>query len=119
MRDAGRQVMGRSMYEVMGYWDTVDPDPSVADVEREFATFWQETPKHVASRGPRTRPNATIIEGDVVDSVRRLRRDGPDIGLGAARSCSRRSPRPTSSTSTGWSSAQGDRAGQGVLRPVR
>ena len=36
----------------MRYWDTVDvDDPAVADVEREFARFWAETPKRVVSRG--------------------------------------------------------------------
>ncbi|HEV8280301.1 MAG TPA: dihydrofolate reductase family protein [Candidatus Limnocylindrales bacterium] len=83
---AGNVVMGRVMYDVMEYWDDVDvADPTVPDVEREFATFWRETPKHVASRGqPTLRPNATKIEGDVVEVVRRMKDgDGPDIMLGA------------------------------------
>jgi len=83
---AGDVVMGRGMYDVMTYWDDVDiDDPSVSDVEKEFATFWRETPKHVASRGrPTLRHNATKIEGDVVEAVRRMKdQDGPDIGLGA------------------------------------
>ncbi len=82
---AGDAVMGRVMYDVMEYWDDLDvDDPKVPDVEREFATFWRETPKHVASRGqPTLRANATRIDGDVVDFVRRLRStDGPDIMLG-------------------------------------
>jgi dihydrofolate reductase len=86
IRDAGDLVMGRKMYDVMDYWDDLDlEDPNISDVEREFATFWRETPKHVASRGqPELRPNADLIGGDVVDYVRRLRAgDGPDIGLGA------------------------------------
>jgi dihydrofolate reductase len=83
---AGDVVMGRAMYDVMEYWDDVDvADPTVQDVEREFATFWRETPKHVASRGrPALRPNATKIEGDVVEVVRHMKEgDGPDIMLGA------------------------------------
>jgi dihydrofolate reductase len=86
VRDAGDIVMGRGMYEVMTYWDGVDTtDPDVSDVEREFATFWKETPKHVASHGdPTLEANAEIIEGDVVEFVRRLREtDGPDIMIGA------------------------------------
>lgn len=82
---SGDMVMGRVMYDVMEYWDDLDvDDPNVSDVEREFARFWRETPKHVASRGqPTLRANATRIDGDVVDFVRRLRStDGPDIGLG-------------------------------------
>ncbi len=86
VRDAGDAVMGRVMYDVMDYWDDLDlDDPDTSDVEREFATFWRETPKHVASRGePTLRPNADRIEGDVIDYVRRLRDgDGPAIMLGA------------------------------------
>jgi dihydrofolate reductase len=78
--------MGRRMYDVMDYWDDLDiDDPAVPEVEKEFATFWRETPKHVASRGqPTLRPNATKIDGDVVEAVRRMKEgDGPDIMLGA------------------------------------
>lgn len=85
IRDAGEIVYGRVMYEVMRYWDTVDVnDPSVPEVEREFARFWAETPKHVVSRGqPELGPAATLLEGDVIEAVRRLK-EGPgnDIGLG-------------------------------------
>ncbi len=85
IRDAGVIVYGRVMYDVMTYWDTVDiDDPAVADVEREFARFWQATPKLVATRGtPTLGPNATPIEGDVVEAIRRLKaEDGPDLSLG-------------------------------------
>jgi dihydrofolate reductase len=83
---AGDVVMGRGMYDVMTYWDDVDvDDPSVPDVEREFAVFWRQTPKHVASRGkPALRANADLIEGDVIEAVRAMKaQDGPDIMLGA------------------------------------
>jgi dihydrofolate reductase len=85
IRDAGEIVYGRVMYEVMRYWDTVDvDDPTVPDVEREFARFWAETPKNVVSRGqPELGPAATLLEGDVVAAVRRLKEQpGKDIGLG-------------------------------------
>jgi dihydrofolate reductase len=85
LRDAGEVVMGRGMYDVMTYWDGVDlDDASVPDVEREFATFWRETPKHVVSRGrPDLGPNATLLEGDVVEAVRQLKAGtGADIHLG-------------------------------------
>ncbi len=86
LRDAGDVVMGRVMYGVMDYWDELDlDDPATPDVEREFATFWRETPKHVVSRGhPELRPNAAMLEGDVVKAVRAMKAgDGPDIMLGA------------------------------------
>jgi dihydrofolate reductase len=89
VREAGDVVMGRVMYDVMDYWDVLDlDDPNVPDVEREFATFWRETPKHVASRGaPSLRANADRIDGDVIDYVRGLRAgNGPPIMLaGGAR----------------------------------
>jgi dihydrofolate reductase len=86
LETAGDVVMGRRMYDVMDYWDDLDlDDPAVPEVEREFGTFWRETPKHVASRGqPTLRPNATKMDGDVVEAVRHMKEgDGPDIMLGA------------------------------------
>jgi dihydrofolate reductase len=86
MRDTGDGVFGRVMYDVMAYWDEVDlDDPSLPDVQREFATFWRATPKHVVSRGqPAMRANATLLEGDVVEAVRAMKaQDGPPIMLGA------------------------------------
>jgi dihydrofolate reductase len=84
-RDAGEIVMGRVMYDVMGYWDALDlADPAVSMVERDFATYWRQTPKHVVSRGrPALGPNASLLEGDVIDAVRRLKAvSGPDLQLG-------------------------------------
>ena len=44
-RAAGDIVMGRGMYDVMEYWDTLDlEDPATSDVERDFAEAWRETP---------------------------------------------------------------------------
>jgi dihydrofolate reductase len=86
VRDAGDAVIGRVMYGVMDYWDELDiDDPATPEVEREFATFWRQTPKHVVSHGhPELRPNATLIEGDVVEAVRAMKAgDGPPIMLGA------------------------------------
>lgn len=86
VHDAGDAVMGRRMYDLMGYWDELDvDDPAASDVEREFATFWRATPKHVASRGtPTLRGSDDQIDGDVIDYVRHLRDgDGPPIMIGA------------------------------------
>lgn len=85
MDAAGDVVMSRGMYDVMTYWDDVDlDDPNVSDVEREFAIFWRQTPKHVASRGePMLRENAELIEGDPVEAVRAMKaEEGPPIMLG-------------------------------------
>ncbi len=97
MREAGDVVIGRGMYEVMQYWDTVDiDDPAAGEVEREFAIAWRETPKHVVSRGqPTLGPRAELVEGDVVDAVCRMKA-GEDrtSSLAVARSCSPRWPGP-------------------------
>lgn len=85
LRDAGGEVMGRVMYDVMAYWDEVDvDDPATPEVEREFSRYWRATPKYVVSRGhPKLRANAQLLEGDVVGAVRRLKAtDGPDLQLG-------------------------------------
>lgn len=84
-RDAGGEIIGRGMYDVMEYWDTLDiDDPATPDVERAFARYWRDTPKYVVSRGqPTLRANATLLDGDVVEAVRRLKaQDGPDLLLG-------------------------------------
>lgn len=85
LRDSGGEVMGRVMYDVMSYWDELDlDDPATPEVEAEFARYWRETPKYVVSRGqPDLRPNATVLEGDVVEAIRALKAsDGPDLQLG-------------------------------------
>jgi dihydrofolate reductase len=86
MREAGDVVMSRVMYtDAMVYWDSVDAtDEAVPEVEREFARFWQETPKHIVSRGrPDLGPNADMLEGDAVEAVRRVKAtEGPTIMLG-------------------------------------
>jgi dihydrofolate reductase len=86
VRDVGDVVMGRVMYGVMEYWDQVDiHDPATSAVEREFATYWRKTRKHVVSRGkPELRANAELVEGDIVEFVRAMKAgDGPPIMLGA------------------------------------
>ncbi len=83
---AGDIVTGRGMYDVMAYWDELDvDDPATGDVEREFATYWRATPKHVVSRGePHLRADAEQLAGDVVSAVRTMKAgDGPPIMLGA------------------------------------
>jgi dihydrofolate reductase len=86
LRTAGAEIMGRKMYDVMSYWDQLDiDDPATPEVGVEFARYWRETPKLVVSRGrPELGPNATRLEGDVVEAVRALKAtDGPPIGVGA------------------------------------
>jgi dihydrofolate reductase len=85
VRDAGLMVYGRGMYDVMTYWDELDvDDPTTSEVEREFAVRWRAVPKVVVSRGsPALGPNATRLDGEAIDGIRRLKAgDGPDLLLG-------------------------------------
>ena len=70
-------LYGRRMYEVMRYWDEDKPDWN--ENERDFARVWRPKPKWVASRSlTSVGPNATLVEGDVIDFARKLKaeRDG-------------------------------------------
>jgi dihydrofolate reductase len=54
-------VYGRTMYEVMRYWD--DDQPEWDDAEREYAAAWRSNPKWVVSRTLESNdmgPNATL-----------------------------------------------------------
>ncbi len=50
MSGVGVQLLGRRLYETMVYWETVEQDPAVSDVAREFAGIWKAVPKVVFSR---------------------------------------------------------------------
>lgn len=69
-------VYGRVMYEIMRYWDDDQPDWG-AD-EHAFAAAWRRQPKWVVSRTLKTvGPNASLVEGDLAEAMRRLKA-GPD-----------------------------------------
>jgi dihydrofolate reductase len=79
-------VYGRRMYEIMRYWD--DEHPEWGADERAFAAAWRNQPKWVVSRSSRpVGPNATLVEGDLEGTVRRLKAErageievaGPDL----------------------------------------
>jgi dihydrofolate reductase len=75
-------VYGRSMYEVMRYWDDELPDWDAE--ERDFAAVWRRQPKWVVSRTLKSvGPNATLVEDDLEAAVRELkaRLDG-EIAVG-------------------------------------
>jgi dihydrofolate reductase len=70
-------LYGRTMYEIMRYWD--DDDPEWDEAERAFAAAWRKMPKWVVSRSlAPVGPNARLIEGDLESAVRKLKaaRDG-------------------------------------------
>jgi len=65
-------VYGRTMYEVMRYWDEDSPDWGPA--ERDFAVAWRRQPKWVVSRTLKSvGPNATLVSNDVEAVVRKLK----------------------------------------------
>ena len=70
-------VYGRTMYEVMRYWD--DDQPEWDSEERVFAEAWRKSPKWVVSRTLQSvGPNATLVAGDFEGLIRKLKaeRDG-------------------------------------------
>ena len=70
-------VYGRKLYELMHYWD--DDHPEWDEPRRAFAAAWRKQPKWVFSRTLReVGPNATLVQGDLEGTVRKLKaeRDG-------------------------------------------
>jgi len=65
-------VYGRGMYELMRIWD--DDSPDWTDEHRAFAAAWRRQPKWVVSRSLKSvGPNATLVEGDLATTIRRLK----------------------------------------------
>jgi dihydrofolate reductase len=73
-------ILGRRSYnEWADFWPTSDVEP--------FASFINPVTKYVATSTPldRTWPNATVIDGDLIDFVRALKdQPGRDIGVHAS-----------------------------------
>lgn len=70
-------IYGRTMYEIMRYWD--DDHPEWDEPERAFALAWRKQPKWVVSRTLKSvGPNATLISHDLKSAIRKLKaeRDG-------------------------------------------
>ena len=70
-------VYGRTMYEIMRYWD--DDQPEWGEPEHAFAAAWRKQPKWVVSRSSKSvGPNATLVGGDLEGAMRELKagRDG-------------------------------------------
>jgi dihydrofolate reductase len=65
-------IYGGRMYEIMRYWDEDLPDWDAED--REFAEVWRSKPKWVVSRSLKSvGPNATLVAGDFVAAIRKLK----------------------------------------------
>ena len=87
VRQLGVHLLGRRLYETMRYWETVDQDPSLSELEREFAALWTTLPKVVFST---TLTSVTsgyrLAGGSLAAEVARWRADPGegDIALGGA-----------------------------------
>ena len=65
-------IYGRSMYEIMRYWD--DDQPEWDSEEHAFAAAWRSSPKWVVSRTLESvGPNATLVADDLEGLIRRLK----------------------------------------------
>ena len=85
MRDVSASLYGRRLYEVMAaYWPTGDTNPDSTETMREFARFWQATPRVVFSTTlDSVDHNSRLARSDVAEELANVRRefDG-DIEVG-------------------------------------
>jgi dihydrofolate reductase len=71
-REVAGSVYGRTMYEVMRYWD--DDQPEWEPEEHEYGEVWRDTPKWVVSKTlDSVGPNATLVKDDLEGFIRRLK----------------------------------------------
>lgn len=72
--DQAGSIYGRTMYEIMRYWD--QDRPEWTDAEHAFAAAWRKQPKWVVSRSlTSVGPNATLVGNDLEDAIRALKAD--------------------------------------------
>lgn len=83
-RDIDTLLYGRRLYEVMTYWETADADPSLSEVEREFARIWKNSAKIVFLKTlEHVRGNARLARSDIAEEITKLRQQpGKDLGVG-------------------------------------
>lgn len=86
VRELGTHLLGRRLYETMTYWETAEQQPSIENVELEFAGLWKQLPKIVFSTTLESVVgNTTLLRGGVVEEVTKLKQQpGGDIGVGGA-----------------------------------
>jgi dihydrofolate reductase len=86
VRNLSGSVYGRSMYEVIRYWDEDHPEWDAED--QAFAAVWRRQPKWVVSRSLKSvGPNATLVSDDIEATIRGLKArlageisiSGPDL----------------------------------------
>ena len=89
VRGLAGSVYGRSMYEIMRYWD--EDRPEWDEAQRDFAAAWRAQPKWVVSRSlGSVGPNAVLVEGDLGTAISGLKAEldgeiavsGPELAQG-------------------------------------
>ena len=84
-RPIGTYLYGRRMYQVMSYWEPIDPDGDESPVTRDFAKLWQAADKVVFSRTLElpTSERTRIEPNFDADMVRRFKAaSATDISIG-------------------------------------
>lgn len=86
-RPLGTYLYGRRMYDVMLYWETLQPTPDQSPATRDFAQLWKAADKIVYSRTLKEVSSArTRLEREFdPDAIRELKaRAQRDIGVGGS-----------------------------------
>jgi dihydrofolate reductase len=86
VRELGAHLLGRRLYEVMLVWETTDDSDWDNDIQRDFASIWQNLPRIVFSTTlTEVQGSAQLVTGDLAGEVQRLKdQPGGDIGVGGA-----------------------------------
>jgi dihydrofolate reductase len=76
-RETAVSVYGRRLWETMaGYWPTGETNPESTEAMREFARFWNATPKVVFSRERESvEHGARLVRGDVGEELAKLQQE--------------------------------------------
>ena len=87
IRGVGVHLLGRRLYETMLYWETADQDPSLGEIEREWAGLWKPLPKVVFSTTlSAVQGTARLASGGLAEEIERLRAEPAEgeIAIGGA-----------------------------------
>jgi dihydrofolate reductase len=87
VRGLGVHLLGRRLYETMLYWEDADRNPSIDDLELEFAAVWNALPKVVFSTTLTTvQGNARLARNGLAEEIERWRGEPGtgDIAIGGA-----------------------------------
>lgn len=88
LRETGVHLLGRRLYETMLYWENIDQERPLDDLESEWAALWKALPKVVFSRTLTSvqGTNTRLATRGVADEIAQLRADSDDgeIAIGGA-----------------------------------